>query len=128
MERRDPIAVEINKLKANFSDLCEVQKKAEQEEVTRGQSLERDRTITERRGRLREILDKIADLEERGESPETVDMTPDERKSVSRLCHSLQEEQDPERFDNLVLALDQLLQRKHLRMQRVEQGLGSKSA
>jgi hypothetical protein len=126
VERHDPIPGEINKLKANFSDLCEVQEKARKEEIALGQSLERDRAITERRGRLREILDKIADLEERGKSPETVDMTPEERTSVSRLCPALQEEQDPERFDNLVLALDELLKRKHVRMQRLEQDLGSK--
>lgn len=49
------------------------------EEIARGQSPARDQAITGRRARLRELLNKIADLEQRGKSPEAVDLTAEER-------------------------------------------------
>jgi hypothetical protein len=128
VKQDDPRASEIKKLKANFTDLCEVQEKAQMEEIALGQSPERDQAITGRRARLRELLDKIADLEQRGKSPEAVDLTDEERDRISRLCHSLQEEKDPERFDNLVFALDELLERKHVRIHRPDQAHGSEAA
>jgi hypothetical protein len=43
-------------------------------------------------------------------------MTPEEREEMNRLCELIQTEKDPNKFDNLVRELNNLLEAKHERI------------